>query len=109
MLTREQLEKFLSYQIEMNEYLRRRVVVLEGMVADTERCRLTRNERARILKRDRNRCVECGEVDRLQVHHIVAFAKGGSNDDDNLITLCVDCHIKKHEGENAESYLKSHL
>ena len=34
--------------------------------------------------------------DLWAVHHIVPRAEGGSNDLDNLVTLCVACHKKRH-------------
>jgi 5-methylcytosine-specific restriction endonuclease McrA len=52
-----------------------------------------------ILDRDNYKCVQCGSVYRIQVHHIKEMAEGGSNNANNLITLCYHCHMKKHEGE----------
>lgn len=36
---------------------------------------------------------------RLEVHHIVYRSHNGSDDADNLITLCHDCHTALHNGE----------
>jgi hypothetical protein len=52
--------------------------------------------RSHILLRDRFRCVECGFYKHLEVHHIVPKAKGGTDDYNNLETLCQRCHDKKH-------------
>lgn len=49
-----------------------------------------------ILKRDRYRCIDCGFSKNLTVDHIVPRHAGGSNEHDNLQTLCVRCHEKKH-------------
>ncbi|MBI4300272.1 MAG: HNH endonuclease [Chloroflexi bacterium] len=50
-----------------------------------------------IRKRDRYRCTQCGASDvELHVHHIVPLSQGGSNDPDNLITLCDYCHKEIH-------------
>lgn len=55
-------------------------------------------QRERILERDGHVCVRCGrEPDRqnriwLEVDHIISLADGGGNDDDNLRTLCNECH-----------------
>jgi hypothetical protein len=43
-------------------------------------------------------CVACGSTEDLQHHHLVARAKGGSDDDSNLITLCRGCAAKKAQG-----------
>jgi 5-methylcytosine-specific restriction endonuclease McrA len=53
-------------------------------------------ERARQVKiRDGLRCVQCGAKDNLQTDHIQPLSKGGSNDFDNLQTLCLRCHEVK--------------
>ena len=48
-----------------------------------------------VLKRDHFSCVRCGASVmgvRLEVHHRVPFAKGGSDSLVNLETLCYDCN-----------------
>lgn len=73
-----------------------------------ERCTLKINKRIpmppklrhQILERDGFRCCDCGVTAQtpgvvLEVDHKVAVSKGGSNDPDNLRTLCKDCNIGK--------------
>lgn len=45
-------------------------------------------------------CDYCGENTKeiLQLHHIIPVSKGGSNDFNNLVLLCPNCHIKAHKG-----------
>jgi len=69
--------------------------------------------RQRVIWRDNITCQECGICpDRparvyregtgyranggisLEVHHIKPRSKGGTDDDDNLVTLCQTCHDK---------------
>ena len=45
---------------------------------------------------DDHECVECGKTDDLQVHHIKPVSEGGSNELNNLLTLCAECHGGKH-------------
>jgi len=45
-----------------------------------------------VLNRDNNRCQKCGRDHALHIHHIVATIDGGSDEQENLITLCVACH-----------------
>lgn len=55
--------------------------------------------RARVLKRDNYRCRSCGnkELEALDPHHFVFRSQSGSDEEDNLITLCRRCHNKIHE------------
>lgn len=48
-----------------------------------------------------NYCVACGIRERLHQHHLVPKSRGGSNDETNLITLCVNCHEKIHGVNNS--------
>ena len=41
-------------------------------------------------------CGICAAVAQHR-HHIVYRSRGGSDDDDNLIPLCADCHRRVHE------------
>ena len=58
-------------------------------------------QRKRILDRDGHRCQRCRstETGDLQLHHVRLFSAGGPTTDDNLITLCSDCHrsLDPHE------------
>lgn len=58
---------------------------------------VARATRRLVLERDDYRCVLCGATEHLEVHHIVTRAEGGSNDPDNLVTLCMACHSDTHE------------
>lgn len=44
------------------------------------------------LIRDRKCCERCGSEENLEVHHITKIKDGGTNDLDNLLLLCKDCH-----------------
>lgn len=47
------------------------------------------------LARDRYTCSSCGRKDNLTVDHIVQLSQGGTNNIENLQTLCKYCHEKK--------------
>ena len=63
---------------------------------------IPRKLRHEVFKRDGYRCRECGaskEETSLEIDHIVPVAKGGTNDIDNLQTLCRECNRMKHTDE----------
>ncbi len=62
-----------------------------GMVSTTPSSRTIPGAiRNRVLFRDGHMCViaGCTSRTRLQIHHLEAFAAGGTHDPDNLITVC---------------------
>jgi hypothetical protein len=48
--------------------------------------------RREVLERDAYCCVWCAGMDWLEVDHIVRYIDGGSDEMDNLRTLCRPCH-----------------
>lgn len=59
---------------------------------------LTKSIRHEVFKRDGYRCLECGATNkdtRLHIDHIIPVAQGGSDELDNLQTLCQDCNLAK--------------
>ena len=56
--------------------------------------------RKEILERDNYTCVECGEKNDLNIHHIIHRKNGGKNNPENLQTLCAKCHTEKHKNES---------
>ena len=55
--------------------------------------------RREVLTRDRFKCRRkgCNHTRHLAIHHLKPRANGGTNDKDNLVTLCTKCHILWHE------------
>jgi 5-methylcytosine-specific restriction enzyme A len=54
--------------------------------------------RVDVLSRDGYKCVFCGRNSQetsLEIDHIFPFSQGGSNNFDNLQTLCIDCNRGK--------------
>jgi len=55
--------------------------------------------------RDGGKCRVCGKSPRtdssvrLEVHHIVRRANGGTDTPENVVTLCRECHEAHHKGE----------
>ena len=60
------------------------------------------NTREFVLVRDGHVCQHCKGKSkdlRLEVHHIIFSSMGGSDDAENLITLCSSCHYNLHHGK----------
>ena len=78
--------------------------------------RVSPEQRERVRRRDGDRCVQCGEPDRiidtvkgpkhwLQVHHVVAVRADGTSDEDwNLVSLCPGCHNRIEHGRDVLRY-----
>ena len=49
-----------------------------------------------MLERDGWRCQLCGSMQHLQVHHLKFRSQSGGDVEQNLITLCSECHEQAH-------------
>src|ERR1043166_5838719 len=59
---------------------------------------LPKHLRVQVLRRDGYRCLMCGRTrDEVTLHvdHVTALADGGTDELDNLATLCADCNLGK--------------
>lgn len=56
--------------------------------------------RHEVFKRDGYRCVECGNTNKtsvLEIDHIIPVSRGGSDELDNLQTMCYECNKVKND------------
>lgn len=56
---------------------------------------MPRSLRTAVMERDEYACVRCGTRKNLQIDHIHPVEHGGTNDPDNLQTLCKSCNSAK--------------
>lgn len=58
----------------------------------------TRSVKRRVLEERGGKCEVCGynKTPVLEVHHILEKSKGGTDNPDNLIVLCRNCHGEVH-------------
>jgi 5-methylcytosine-specific restriction protein A len=53
-------------------------------------------------------CERCEKEGRVtlaeEIDHIVPIDQGGSDEDSNLMSLCVDCHYKKTQSEQGNAF-----
>jgi 5-methylcytosine-specific restriction protein A len=65
---------------------------------------LWKQTRKYILTRDNGLCIPCQKRGKFtpatEVDHIIPKAKGGSDDHDNLQSICTQCHNEKTIKEN---------
>jgi len=59
------------------------------------RRKLSYAKRKAVFERDMYRCVSCGTHFDLTIDHKTPISKAGSNDLDNLQTMCMTCNVKK--------------
>ncbi len=66
------------------------------------------NVKSYVLSRDSHQCFfKCKDAHKLEVHHIKFRSQGGTDNPNNLITLCKKCHKKVHAGK-LELNVKKH-
>jgi hypothetical protein len=78
----------------------REIVGIENLCGIVDRnSKEVRQWRKEVLKRDNYKCVHCGSEENIQAHHIIEWSefKETRTTVDNGITLCAECHAKKHE------------
>lgn len=61
------------------------------------------NLRRKVYEKCGSKCVECGYTEKLHVHHVKEYAKGGMSELDNLVLLCAPCHANAHK-DNVSYY-----
>ena len=65
------------------------------------------NVKSYVLSRDKHMCFFKCKDSKLEVHHIKFRSQGGTDNPNNLITLCQKCHKKVHAGK-LELNVKKH-
>ena len=61
--------------------------------------------RQRVLRRDEWRCQFCGSMTNLEIHHRQFRSHSGEDCENNLITLCANCHALSHVLSNYRQFL----
>lgn len=64
---------------------------------------ISANTRKMVMERDGYRCVKCESFIDLQIDHVFPHSKGGSDEPENLQTLCAICNRIKKDKVEAES------
>lgn len=67
-------------------------------------CDISPRVRARVMCRDGAECVICHKGVNLQIAHYIGRAQGGLGIEENLVVLCVGCHIDYDNGDKRRDY-----
>lgn len=76
-------------------------------------CDISQNVKKAVWERDLNRCIYCGCGQAMPNAHYIPRSKGGLGIEQNIVTLCINCHnnyditdMRSHYKEYIENYLK---
>lgn len=84
-----------------NPFFLHRTRISKGTGNLVKRRRLSKEKKARILKRDNWTCLCCKidlktlPIDQISIDHIIPLILGGTNSDHNLQSLCYKCDKNK--------------
>lgn len=86
---------FFDFVREEADLLRSRVKPPRAPRTKRAKRRISHGQRTRIFERDRYRCVTCGTWEDLTIDHKIPESRGGTDDDENLQTMCRPCNCSK--------------
>ena len=72
---------------------------------ETKATKIPRSVKLAVYARDHGCCVICG-CPGLPEAHIVKRSQGGKGVEQNIVTLCRQCHRELDEGRDRKTYLK---
>jgi predicted CXXCH cytochrome family protein len=78
-------------------------------------CDIPQSVKMRVWERDGGRCIICGNPHAAPNAHYIRRSQGGLGIEENIVTLCLECHEeydngskRKEYGEKIRKYLKDH-
>lgn len=63
--------------------------------------------RKEVYEKYNSECAHCKSTEKLHIHHIKEYAKGGLSELDNLMLLCANCHAEVHKDNKSYQALKA--
>lgn len=76
-------------------------------------CDISQNVKEKVWQRDNQHCICCGNSFAMPNAHFIARSKGGLGVEENIVTLCANCHrrfdhtlYREQFKEYIENYLK---
>jgi 5-methylcytosine-specific restriction endonuclease McrA len=62
------------------------------------RTNLSKSKKIEVFKKYDYKCNDCSAPGLLEIHHILPICEGGTNDINNLVLVCMVCHVIRHGG-----------
>lgn len=75
-------------------------------------CDITQATKKKVWERDGERCIICGSPNAMPNAHFIPRSKGGLGIEQNIVTLCLNCHHAYDNTADRPIYrekIKSHL
>ena len=68
-------------------------------------CNIKKSVKDKVWERDNHRCIICGNPYALPNAHFIPRSKGGLGVEQNIVTLCANCHHLTDHTEHREFML----
>jgi len=72
----------------------------------TKACAIPKDVKQRVYERDKGRCIFCG-APGLPEAHVISRAHGGMGIEQNIVTVCRNCHERMDNGIMRSAYQKA--
>lgn len=75
-------------------------------------CDIPKKVKEKVWERDEHRCIACGNLQAMPNAHFIPRSKGGLGIEQNVVTLCLDCHFKYDNTDKRpiyREYIKNYL
>lgn len=75
------------------------------MTNRTKACSISKTVKENVYRRDSGRCILCGKIGLPEAHYIPR-SKGGLGIEENIVTLCRECHYQLDQTTKRKDLLK---
>lgn len=69
-------------------------------------CDIPKSVKDAVWERDGHRCIICGSSEAMPNAHYIARSHGGLGIEQNIVTLCMNCHREYDQGRCHKQYGK---
>ena len=76
--------------------------------ARTKACDISQRVKKAVWERDGHYCIKCGNPTAMPNAHYIPRANGGLGIEENIVTLCAECH-RKYDQSPARSEFREYI